>query len=169
MAMMSAITTAFSSEARQTRYLRQAPSLTKLDKAVFQTCRILLLWEPELSEHTVECLCSCQGVTAGSPTPDTKRLRRLVCDQNLARLPNLPSTQPACPATLLVALSFFGTAPHMGLVSHGNLLRPIRGNCQLGFSSTLPPLHHGLASSPLWSSPVASCSSFRKSKLLSCS
>lgn len=46
----------------------------------------------------------------------------------------------AWPATLLVAHSLFRSALHMGLVSHGNLLRPIRSSRQLGFPSIVPPL-----------------------------
>lgn len=46
----------------------------------------------------------------------------------------------AWPATLLVARSVFRSALHMGLVSHGNQLRPIRSSRQLGFPSIVPPL-----------------------------
>lgn len=53
----------------------------------------------------------------------------------------------ACPATLFAGLSLFRSALHMGLVSHGNLLSPIRSSRQLGFPSILPALLSGPATS----------------------
>lgn len=120
-----------------------------------------------------ECVCSCQGVTAGSLCPLSQR----GCDcwsvtsLSPACLPYIPPPplflySLACPATLLVALSLFRFALHMGLVSHGNLLSPIRSSRQLGFPSILPFLLSGPATSPC-SSPVASRSSIPQSEPLS--
>ncbi|KAF6723702.1 Kinesin-like protein KIF16B [Oryzias melastigma] len=58
---------------------------------------------------------------------------------------------------------------HMGLVSHGNLLSPIRSSRQLGLPSVLPSVLSGSAMPPPpWSSPADSRSSIPPSELLSC-
>lgn len=53
----------------------------------------------------------------------------------------------AWPAASVVAFSLFGSMLHMGLVSHGNLLGPIRSSRQLGFPSILPSILSGPAMS----------------------
>lgn len=105
------------------------------------------------------CVCVCtpvRGWQLALSAPVTKRLWRLECDQPLAPLPTLRPPplhrlhHPnglACPATLFAGLSLFRSALHMGLVSHGNLLSPIRSSRQLGFPSILPALLSGPATS----------------------
>ena len=110
-----------------------------------------------ITTHGGVCVCVCVCVPVrgwqlalSSPCHTQKRLWLLECDRPLARLYTPPFLHPcslAGPATLLVAHSLFRSALHMGLVSHGNLLSPIRSSRQLGFPSILPSLFSGPATS----------------------
>lgn len=124
-------------------------------------CSVLCVhWACVISSHRGGCVCvcvhSCQGVTAGSFCPRHKEA--VTTGVWPASRPPAHFTPPplhrlhhpnglACPATLFAGLSLFRSALHMGLVSHGNLLSPIRSSRQLGFPSILPALLSGPATS----------------------
>lgn len=78
-----------------------------------------------------------------------------------------PPTGLARPTPLLCS-PLIRSSLHMGLVSHGNLLSPIRCSRQLGLPSVLPSVLSGSAMPPPWSSPADSRSSIPPSELLSC-
>lgn len=116
-------------------------------------------------QYTEECVCSCQGVTAGSLCPLSQRdcdcwsvtsLSPALCPPH-THPPFPPPLQPGLPryfacGPLFLPLSLFRSALHMGLVSHGNLLSPIRSSPPAG-------LPHRSSIPPLWPCHVALCPS----------